>query len=160
MSVRSLASELVRGCLSTIKGSQCPWRGLLFMFLNFYFIQCLYVDTFIYPMFPWLQPLFHSHSCFSPGNPINSKHQNGKFKIERFSDTICHFYVSRYYDSLVFDQRLSVAPFPFNFVFGFHSSADPRTKRKDEDGDTGVWRGVYKGVEDGHRLPALWACHP
>jgi hypothetical protein len=39
MSVRSLASVLVRRRLSTMKGSQCPWRGHLFMFLNFHFIQ-------------------------------------------------------------------------------------------------------------------------
>jgi hypothetical protein len=32
-------SELVSGRLSTIKGSQCPWKGHLFMFLNFHFIQ-------------------------------------------------------------------------------------------------------------------------
>jgi hypothetical protein len=29
----------MRTSLSTIKGSQCPWRGHLFMFLNFHFIQ-------------------------------------------------------------------------------------------------------------------------
>jgi hypothetical protein len=39
MSVRGLASELVRGRLTTIKGSQCPWRGHLFMFLDFHIIQ-------------------------------------------------------------------------------------------------------------------------
>jgi hypothetical protein len=39
MSARSPASELVRGRLSTIKGSQCPWRDHLFIFLNFHFIQ-------------------------------------------------------------------------------------------------------------------------
>jgi hypothetical protein len=54
MSVRSLASELVRGQLSTIKGSQCPWRGHLFMFFNFHFIQmsvCWHFHSYGYSFF-------------------------------------------------------------------------------------------------------------
>jgi hypothetical protein len=44
MSLRSLSSELVRGCLSTIKGSQGPWRGHLFVF-KFPFYTIVYMLT-------------------------------------------------------------------------------------------------------------------
>jgi hypothetical protein len=39
-------------------------------------------------------------------------------------------------------------------------SVERKIKPQGVRGSMGVWRGVSKGVEDGRRMPTLWAGHP